>query len=511
MNVQLPDGRVINDVPEGTTKAQLAEKLKANGIDVPADWLPKEPSLVDKAVGIAKKYVVDPAIGTLEAGTALTTGALAGTAGLATGVAGMVLPGPSGQGQDYMNRVQQAGTYQPQTPAGQRLTGIATAPFQKLGEWSQDAGKAVADATGSPTAGAVTQSTVQMAPALVSGGLKAAAPIVQDAIASQAQNARAAASRSSVKTDTFNAGQQEGYVVPPSAMGGGFISKRLESMGGKAAVAQEASIRNQEVTNKIARREAGLQPDDPISETTLAAARDNLAAPYQEVAQVSTRAAAALDKLQQVRSDSKTYWRHYGVSADPTSLKQAQALDNQAAMLERLIEKEATRAGKPGLVDDLREARVGIAKNYAVDRALNVGSGDVDARAIGRQLDKGQPLTGGLETIGRFAEAFNPYVREATRVPTPGVSKSEALTSLMLGAGGAAATGGPGVMLAAAPLLSGPTRSLVLSRLMQPSVGLRPYSQGVGLSAAENLTDAGITDPAAIIAVSEAKRKGLGL
>ncbi len=39
MDVQLPDGTILRDVPEGTTKAQIAEKLKANGRAVPAEWL----------------------------------------------------------------------------------------------------------------------------------------------------------------------------------------------------------------------------------------------------------------------------------------------------------------------------------------------------------------------------------------------------------------------------------------------------------------------------------------
>lgn len=39
MDVRLPDGTVIRNVPEGTTKADLVGKLKANGMAVPADWL----------------------------------------------------------------------------------------------------------------------------------------------------------------------------------------------------------------------------------------------------------------------------------------------------------------------------------------------------------------------------------------------------------------------------------------------------------------------------------------
>lgn len=39
MDVTLPDGTVVKGVPEGTTKAQLAAKLKANGHDVPDAWM----------------------------------------------------------------------------------------------------------------------------------------------------------------------------------------------------------------------------------------------------------------------------------------------------------------------------------------------------------------------------------------------------------------------------------------------------------------------------------------
>ena len=34
MDIELPDGTRLQGIPEGTTKAQLADKLHANGYDV---------------------------------------------------------------------------------------------------------------------------------------------------------------------------------------------------------------------------------------------------------------------------------------------------------------------------------------------------------------------------------------------------------------------------------------------------------------------------------------------
>ncbi|KGG83039.1 hypothetical protein P245_25780 [Comamonas thiooxydans] len=55
MDVRLPDGTIIEGVPDGTTKADLAAKLKKNGMAVPSEWLaaesPKAPerSFTEKA------------------------------------------------------------------------------------------------------------------------------------------------------------------------------------------------------------------------------------------------------------------------------------------------------------------------------------------------------------------------------------------------------------------------------------------------------------------------------
>ncbi len=42
MDVRMPDGTIIKGVPDGTTKADLAQKLQKSGMAVPADWLAAE-------------------------------------------------------------------------------------------------------------------------------------------------------------------------------------------------------------------------------------------------------------------------------------------------------------------------------------------------------------------------------------------------------------------------------------------------------------------------------------
>lgn len=39
MDVRLPDGTVIRNVPEGTTRAQLIERMSRNGMAIPAEWM----------------------------------------------------------------------------------------------------------------------------------------------------------------------------------------------------------------------------------------------------------------------------------------------------------------------------------------------------------------------------------------------------------------------------------------------------------------------------------------
>ena len=329
------------------------------------------------------------------------------------------------------------------------------------------------------------------------------------------EQAMSRASQQSVRDATIKEAQATGYVLPPTVTGGGVTAKAVESLGGKAAIGQEASIRNQQVTNKIARAEAGLKADEPISEGTLAAARERLAEPYREIANVSPKASKALEDLKSARIDAKNHWQFFNRNGDPKILKQAQALDAKADKLEGVIENEAAKLANPkqfksgaaraaqeasgvqqgrDLVARLQDARKALAKNFDVEKALNVGTGDVDAKAIGRMLDKRgeKAVTGGLQTIGKFAQAFPTFAREApTGQSGPGVSKLTPYAAAALGLGGYSASehyglgpwGGAAALL---PMLSGPARSVALSKMMQsapeyaPGMALRLTNQAAG-------------------------------
>lgn len=289
------------------------------------------------------------------------------------------------------------------------------------------------------------------------------------------QQAASNAAKQSVRDATIKEAQAAGYVIPPTATGGGAVAKAMESIGGKAAIAQEASIRNQQVTNGLARKAAGLAPDQEITEATLKAARDTLAAPYREVAAVSQRAAQALERLKEARIDAKDLWKQYGRESSPSIRRAAEQADQMVSALERVIEKEASQVGKPGLVQALKDARVAIAKNFDVEKAVNLGDGNVDAKVIARLLDsKGvKAVTGELQTIGKFAQAFGHFARHAPVGQSgPGVSALTPHVAAALGIGGYAATQnsgmGPwGMAAAGLPLLRGGARSIALSRMMQ--------------------------------------------
>lgn len=282
-------------------------------------------------------------------------------------------------------------------------------------------------------------------------------------------------SENAVRDQTFSEGREAGYVVPPSAAGGGTLSNIVESFGGKAATGQKAVAENQKVTDALARKEAGLPEHAAISVDALKARRNVLAEPYREVAAINKSAADMLEKLKEMRNESTQYFREYDASQRVAALKKAQKLQGEANGIETQLEEIAKQANRPDLIADLRAARRDIAKTHDIERALNVATGSVSAPVLGRLVDKGRPVSGGLEVAGKFQQAFPHFMREAEKVGSPDVSATNVMAAGALGYGGYQALGLPGLLAAGVPFLRGGARTALLSSPAQNAL-LADYS-----------------------------------
>jgi hypothetical protein len=325
-------------------------------------------------------------------------------------------------------------------------------------------------ATGA-TSGAVAQTTKEVTGndlLAVATGLGTPA-----AMSKLSQPARSAGT--ATRDETLREAQAAGYVVQPSTVQPSFKNNKLESVAGKAAVAQDASVRNQATTNKLAAQSIGLPEDAPLTMSTLQQVRDKASKAYEDVEALMNQSRQSMawfpryheknlvEQLKQARADANALYRHYDRNADPATLKQAQAAEKLADSIDGDMEMIAQALGHPELIDQLKAARQLYARTFDVERALNLGDGNVSAQVIGRLLDQGRPLSGELKIVGKFAQAFPRVSRDAAGVPPAGVSGTDPMAAAFLGTGGYAAAGPLGIAAAGLPLLRAPARNLVLS------------------------------------------------
>lgn len=171
MNVKLPDGTIIENVPDNITRTQLVTKLKANGYDVPADWLGAPPRTASEKAGFVGGNVNKGIAGLL--GMAADTGENLynlGAAGVGSildaagrpDLAPNLLHGSFGTTEYLTNKAKQAGLIpaaaEPRTP-GERyaaralqFVGGSLAPARTLPEAATQATLAALSGLGSQAA-----------------------------------------------------------------------------------------------------------------------------------------------------------------------------------------------------------------------------------------------------------------------------------------------------------------------------------------------------------------------
>lgn len=239
---------------------------------------------------------------------------------------------------------------------------------------------------------------------------------------------------------------QEGYAVPPSTVNPSMTNRVLESIGGKIAMEQDASIQNQAVTDALMKRGLGLKETTQMSEDVLPALRTQAAGPYKALRNVGTmradsdygkaldaisaqyRGAAkdfpelarddimkAVEAVRKPSFDADSAMDAIAILRDKASTAYGQgdkalgkAYREISGAMEGAIERSLSRRGKDSsqLLKEFRDARQLIAKTYTAESALNPQVGSFNAQKLATQLAKGKPLSGEAKKVAEFATAF---------------------------------------------------------------------------------------------------------
>lgn len=239
---------------------------------------------------------------------------------------------------------------------------------------------------------------------------------------------------------------QEGYAVPPSTVNPSMTNRVLESIGGKVAMEQDASLQNQSVTDALMKRSLGLKETTQMSEDVLPALRTQAGGPYKALRNVGTmradsdygkaldaisaqyRGAAkdfpelarddimkAVESVRKPAFDADSAMDAIAILRDKASTAYGQgdkalgkAYREISGAMEGAIERSLARRGKDSsqLLKEFREARQLIAKTYTAEAALNPQVGSFNAQKLATQLAKGKPLSGEAKKVAEFATAF---------------------------------------------------------------------------------------------------------
>lgn len=346
----------------------------------------------------------------------------------------------------------------------------------------------------------LVSTTLKVAP-LALGGAQVIknAPKIAEAISSipellSTSTPKAAAT---VSDQILSKARQAGYVVPPATTNPSLFNKAVEGVAGKANVAQAASVRNQVITNGLARRALGLPEDAPLTSDTLDELRSEAGKTYgkienagtinvdpqyhadiSELTKSSTKinkdfpsyqsgpqaeikrlaeslrpandtmdAGTAVELSKDLRFNANANESMAMRTGDPSAKAMSRAQRDAAEAIEDQVQRHLTANGQPELAGEWNQARTQIAKSYTVQKALD-GAGNVDATKLGKAL-KNKNYNDELQTAGDFANAFPKAARVLPgKESMPGMSPLDVYGSVAT----SIAAGNP------LPMLMGPGR-----------------------------------------------------
>jgi hypothetical protein len=303
--------------------------------------------------------------------------------------------------------------------------------------------------------------------------------------------------------DAITKARELGYVIPPTQANPSMLNRFMEGVAGKISTAQNASARNQEITNKLAAKSLGLPEDTVITPQVLTNLRttagqsydqlgnigvimpnksyydqlDNIKKPFVATQQsfpnqtpspvinlvnsLKTEffdSSSAVEKIKQLRTQADDAFRTGNTEVGRAAKQAATALENT-------IEDHLTSTKQTDLLSNFRDARQLIAKTYSIEKAANTTTGTIDAKKLAAQLQRGKPLSGELKSIAQFSQAF-PKASQATEAmgSLPQLSPLDYAAGLI----GGVSTGGAGAgaILARPALRAAALSSPVQNRLI---------------------------------------------
>lgn len=256
----------------------------------------------------------------------------------------------------------------------------------------------------------------------------------------------------------LNEATDVGLRVPPSTANPSLLNRTLEGVSGKVSTAQGASVLNQRVFNRLAKDAVGIADDVPLSKASVQAVRRSAGQIYDDIGKTADvvtdqqflddlvkipnarssvvsdfpdlpvagaqeideivngllvdkfKAKSAIELIKQLRRNATSLFKG---ADDPTKLALARANRAAADAVDDMLARNLERTGRSDLAAQYQAARKTIAQTHTIEAALNE-AGNINAKVLARQIDRGVPLSGGLGLSGRFANAFPQAARSTT-------------------------------------------------------------------------------------------------
>jgi hypothetical protein len=538
MDVKLPDGTVIQNVPDGTSKADLATKLKANGMNVPDEWLaPPAPAATPPAT------FGHTLLGEAQLGGAGIANLIPGGVNALNDILNQVYrtPGakdnpiptvPVGQaGKDLVSNVK--GLF-PGTPNGLDISDeelrqadpSGNTPIEQLrSQYAEQANKSTPELVGG-TPGKVLKAMSDVPAVLPLPGAGAG---VRNMITGAAE--RAAGEATAPIADIEGALKASGFRNLPRQGEGSTGAKLGAKITGEPELAQQNTLTNQAVSNVWAKHEAGVPQESELTTDATTAARaagpgkvydaardaipeqlaqdDELAAAIKGVGDTSSQLPRSpdVDGLKQTMLNQPGMTREelfsniaearkraskFLLSDGPNDQAIGEAYKGIADAYEDFVGRQlASNPASPVSLQDWQNARTAFAKNYTVEAAIKGKDIQGDKLAALQRKDPNL-LTGGLRLI---AEQHNRYPLSSGFGPST------------FEPGGVGPSGTPQGIVArhvTGPILGGAVGSLFGAPLVGSAVGLMG-SEGLQSvlrrvlggtpGAAEEIAGRAVTDP----------------